>query len=156
MLNSIFSGAEFKGDVASRGWYTRFMSRHPELPRRLPSLIDPGGYCTSRSSMMDSWVSKAETFLNDHGLFNEMTCIYNIDESWFCPKVEQKQKIVVTNNTNMPYKLFDGAQRHTNLTLCIAADGSWLPPMLTFKAVITLHHVFTARRVFFYISFVGL
>ena len=59
--------------------------------------------------------------------------IYNIDESWFSPKDARKQKIITDKNNNMPYKLFGGVQDHTTLTLCICADGSWVPPMLTIQ-----------------------
>ena len=131
-----FSGDHFKKDIASRGWYERFMDRHPELTSRLPSLIDPGRYSMSCTSVFDTWFDKAETFLREQGLFDQKARIYNIDESWFCGKSEQKQRVVVQSGTNIPYKLFDGVQSHTTISLCIGADGTFLPPMLTFKGTI--------------------
>ena len=62
--------------------------------------------------------------------------IYNIDESWFNPRNEKKQKVVVNGASAMPYKVFQGAHAHVTLTLCIRADGEWVPPMFTFKGSI--------------------
>ena len=131
-----FRGIEFKHGLASRGWWSNFLKRHPELTVRTPSLVDPGRVAMSWTSVMDTWFRDAEAFLHKNDLFDVPARIYNIDESWFSPKESKKQKVVTDRNNNMPYKLFGGVRDHTTLTLCICADGSWIPPMITFQTSI--------------------
>ena len=82
---------------------------------------------------MDNWFQNTETFLRENNMFECPARIYNIDESWFSPKENRKQKVIIDKKHNMPYKLFGGTKDHTTLTLCICADGSWIPPMITFQ-----------------------
>ena len=129
----LFSGGSFPNGTPTRGWLFRFLQRHKELRVREPSLIDPGRYSMSRSCVMDSFFGDYRKMLEQTMLIEQPAKIYNIDESWFNPRDEKKQKVVVNQASSMPYKVFQGAHAHVTLTLCIRADGEWVPPMFTFK-----------------------
>ena len=89
----------------------------------------------SRSCVIDSFFDDYQRMLEQTMLIDRPDKIYNIDESWFNPRDEKKQKVVVNRSSAMPYKVFQGAHPHVTLTLCIRADGEWVPPMFTFKVV---------------------
>ena len=132
----LFRGRPFLKGVPSCGWLNRFLRRHKQLRVRVPSLNDPGQYNMSRAGVMDSFFEHYKTMLLHTLLLNEPSRIYNIDESWFNPRDEKNQKVVVNGQSKMPYKVFQGAHPHVTLTLCIRADGDWVAPMFTFKGSI--------------------
>ena len=59
--------------------------------------------------------------------------ILNIDETWYNERAEKLQKVVCSRGNKMPYKIYGGQSDHITLTLCISADGRFLPTMFTFK-----------------------
>ena len=86
----------------------------------------------SRSSVVDPFFDRVEDFMRQNNLLNQAARIYNIDETWLTPNVEKSQGVVTRKTNQMPYSV-GGAQEHITLTMCICADGSFVPPMFTFK-----------------------
>ena len=86
-----------------------------------------------RESVMDSFFTDYERMMRDTGLIDKPERVYNIDETWFDPRKEHNQKVVVPKGCKMPYKVFSGYHAHLSLTMCISAAGKWLPPMFTFQ-----------------------
>ena len=121
------------GTLPSRGWMHRFFARHPELTLRVPSLIDPGRASMSKGYVLEDMYNTLHSLLSENNIFDVPCRIYNIDESWINPNTAKQRKVVVPKDNPMPYKIFGGAEPHTTLTFCICADGTWVPPMITFK-----------------------
>ena len=72
---------EENGKILTRGWFQRFSSRNPELTLRTPSLLDPGRYSMSRSSVINLFFQKIAHFMTAEDMLHEPHRIYNIDET---------------------------------------------------------------------------
>ena len=118
---------------ASHGWLHNFRRRYPGLSIKTPSLIDPGRARMSHADVMDSFFNDVGSFMEQTGILNDSTRIYNIDESWIAPQEIKKRKVIVPKILSMPYKTFGGAQEHVTLAMCACANGDWMPPMVIFK-----------------------
>ena len=117
------------------GWWYGFKRQHSDhLAVRTPSLIDPGKAAMSKGLVFDHFFEDVRSFYSEisfDGTARDR--IYNIDESWFNPADEKRQKVVVDRSCKVPYKIYGGVQEHITLTMCASADGKWMPPMFTFK-----------------------
>ena len=88
----------------------------------------------SRGIVFDRFFEDVGSFYDAIGMDSmDSSRIYNIDESWFNPADEKRQKVVVDRSCKVPYKIYGGVQEHITLTMCVAANDNWLPPMFTFK-----------------------
>ena len=87
----------------------------------------------SKRSVLEDMYSSLHLLLTENNICDVACRIYNIDESWINPHTTKQQKVVVSRENRMPYKVFGGVEAHTTLTFCICADGTWVPPMITFK-----------------------
>lgn len=83
--------------------------------------------------MVDGFFQRAKLFLQSKELLDVAERLYNIDETWYNDKPIKSMKVVAPRNMKIAYKLYGGRQDHTTLTMCISADGKWLPTMVTFK-----------------------
>ena len=126
-------GVSFKRQIPSRGWWSRFLKRHPDLSIRTPSVINGGRLAMSRRVIIDNFFSESRCVLEELCVFDDATRIYNIDETWTGNVDDQKrQKIVSTKTIRIPYQWQMTTNEHITLTMCICADGMFLPTMVTF------------------------
>ena len=89
----------------------------------------------SKSSVMDTFLNDVEVFLKDNGLIDQPHRIYNIDETWDNPTQEKHQKVLVDKEMPVAYKVYGGTSEHVTLTFGASADGTFLPPMITFQSI---------------------
>ena len=87
----------------------------------------------SRKSVMRGFFDNAEQFVKSIGVYGDPSRVFNIDETWYNEQAEKQQKVVFPRENKMPYKVYGGKTDHTTLTMCISADGRFLPTMFTFK-----------------------
>ena len=126
-------GNSFKNDVPTSGWWSSFLSRHPQLSLRTPSIINAGRLAMSRRSTMDNFFSEAKVILTTLGILDDASRLYNIDESWTGSNDEQKkQKVVAVKGIRTPYQWQITTNEHVTLSMCISAEGAFLPTMVTF------------------------
>lgn len=87
----------------------------------------------SHSSVVDKFFRDGGLYLEEMGINGDPSRIYNIDESWVGSKTEgKKNKVVVPSDCTIPYLLKTTCEEHITFSLCICADGSFLPSMATF------------------------
>lgn len=109
------------------------MGRHPDLIESVPSLIDGGRKSMSRASVFDKFFGDMRPHLQELGVLDDPERIYNLDESWTGSKDEGKrQKVVVPKDLHKPYLLKFTTNDHITITQCACANGTLLPPMITF------------------------
>ena len=89
----------------------------------------------SKAAVMDQFFSDAEVFLKEIDVFDKPERILNFDETSDNPVQEKTSKVVVDKTMEVPYKLYGGTQEHITFTVCASADGSFLPPMITFQTL---------------------
>ena len=90
----------------------------------------------SNSNVVESFMNDAEAFLRENNILNASHRIFNIDESWFSPTEEKRQKVIVPRTQRVPYKVFNGISEHITMTMGASASGQWLPPLFIFKGTV--------------------
>ena len=129
----IFSGRSY---TPTHSWWYSFRRRHPEIAVRTPSLIDAGRAKMSNSYVIEGFIETARGFLSEHQLLNQADRIFNIDESWFSPTEEKRQKVVVMRTQKTSYRTITGISEHVTMAMGASASGKWLPPFFIFKGSI--------------------
>ena len=87
----------------------------------------------SNSTVVNGFVSSVRTFLEEYGLVDQSHRIFNIDESWFSPSEEKRQKVIVGKGRKNAYKVSDGISEHITMVIGASFAGQWLPPFFIFK-----------------------
>ena len=90
----------------------------------------------SNTNVVEGFINNAETFLRQHGLLNQSHRLFNIDETWFSPTEEKRQKVIVPKTNKVPYKVLNSPSEHITLTMGASASGQWLPPLFIFKGTV--------------------
>ena len=89
----------------------------------------------SRSSVFDKFFKDMTAVLNEIGVLKTPDCIYNIDESWLESRSYAKKAGVLScKGSKVQYKVSNSTSEHVTLTMCICADGAFLPPMVTYTS----------------------
>ena len=97
----------------------------------------------SKRSILNKFYADTKSFLDEIHILDNPERIYNIDESWFSGKNQTKQnKVVVPKKVDIPYVLNNVSREHVTITMCICANGSIQPPMLTFSKSYPSDHDF--------------
>ena len=60
--------------------------------------------------------------------------VYNMDETGFGIGTSQCNRVIIDSSLQTRYKAEPGRQEWVSILECICADGSFLPPLLIFKA----------------------
>ena len=68
-----------------------------------------------------------------NGLLNESHRIFNIDESWFSPSDEKREKVIVGRCQKNANKVIFGISEHITMVMGASAAGTWLPPFFYFQ-----------------------
>ena len=87
----------------------------------------------SRESVLESFFDRIGTFLEEIGLKDAPSKIYNIDETWYSQNEQKRKRILVPLNHKMPYMSAPGKQEHITMAMCASVEGNWLPPCVIFK-----------------------
>ena len=97
----------------------------------------------SRRSVMDNFFAEAKSIMEELCVLDEPNRLYNIDESWTGSNDDQKhQKIVAIKGIRTPYQWQMTTSEHVTLTMCISANGDFLPAMVTFTKSIPTRDYF--------------
>ena len=119
---------EFK---ASLGWYQNWKRRHSvsmrtktTLAQRLPNDMEEIIVEFHRFAARQQW---------DYPL----SCIFNMDETPMRFELPSTRSLEYSGNRTVPVKSCGAEKRSFMVTLGVAADGTKLPPAVTFKGVRT-------------------
>lgn len=121
-------------NTPGRGWYQRFLARHPEITIRTSEAVSAASSKVSEKDIR-GWFSNIEQHLQREEIIHileDPNRIFNGDETNFllCPK--SKNVLALKGQKNV-YEV-DNAVAKTNLTvmLSFSANGAIIPPMIIF------------------------
>lgn len=116
----------------SHRWWRGFKKRHPKLTLRNPDSFDRRRKGMSKKSVMDKHFDLLKATLTEHGLLDQPTKIFNVDESGM-ELDPVGGKVVVDRTAKHSYKETNGRREHITVNVCCSASGQVLPPMIIFE-----------------------
>lgn len=135
--NNIITPFKVETELAGKGWFQRFMGRHPELSLRVP---EP----TSIQRVIGFNQAKSKKFFETLGgiLFDSdgnrkipPENMYNVDESGF--SICHKPRQVVAKKGRRSVSALTSAEKGKTVTTvcCMSAAGHYIPPLFIFPRV---------------------
>ena len=113
----------------SSGWWTSFVSRHPEIVLRTPATLSLSRAGASDRCVLDSYYDELESTLVENGLNDNPCLIFNMDETGM-PLDPTKPKIVTFKGHKNPMQVSGGEKSQVTVVGCVSASGQCLPPMV--------------------------
>ncbi len=126
--------SSFEDNRPSRGWYYRFLSRHPEISSKTPQALSKQRAMITADAVQ-KWMDGLRKFIleevKDPSLLSDPTRWYNADETPFnmCPKTG---KIIAQKSWRNPYYFTGSDKKCTTLMACFSAVGHFIPPFIVF------------------------
>ena len=117
----------------SDGWFNRFMDRQSHLSlRRGDATAAVRMDCVSKESM-DSYFQLLKGVLDEHGLSDNPSCIYNVDETGM-PLEPRPPKIVTVRGQKKVRVRTSGNKAQITVVVSVSATGNTIPPFVIFDA----------------------
>jgi hypothetical protein len=116
---------ELHGRYITKGWYQKFLKRHPELSRRKAQSISK-----ARNQVTDSVIDEFyDKIRNAVEMVNmDPSRIFNMDETGFLPKRHSQVVLAETGSSNV-WAQQATANFHMSIVGCIGAGGKVIPPL---------------------------
>ena len=119
--------------TVSNGWWSKFIMRnHDLLSLRAPSILSISRKCASSEVSLNNYFDILEQTLDESGLIEYPSLIFNMDESGF-PLDPKPLKTVHPYGTRNPYCVSSGSKAQISIAACVSATGQALPPFIIFK-----------------------
>ena len=117
-------------------WYKSFMNRHKDkLNRKNSNSMPVNRAMAMNPTFFDHWFGLLKKIMDDHGLHNKPTHVFNCDESRF--QFSTGSCVVVTRKGGQAFRLASSNDKNmTTILACISADGRHMP----------MHTVYKGRR----------
>ena len=112
-------------------WYRSFMKRNPSVRLRSVRPLDKKRAKIS-SADLDEWFAGYEKFVNENGLSNCPSQIWNCDESGFDLQGRAGKIVGPSATKEKPYQVVTGTKEHITVLPCFNACGQWMPPYILF------------------------
>ena len=128
-------GGDSRVNVAtgpSDKWVRRFLQRHQSLSVRTAHPLEQDRVTLSQRTVSD-YFDLLEATLNDLGIRDEPSRIFNCDESGFSGKLNPSKKVIVPKGTRHACQSMVNLSGHFTLLNAISAAGQTIPPMLIFS-----------------------
>ena len=114
------------------GWWHRILERYPNLPlRKGDALALPRATATTAANM-NEYYSPLKTTLEEQGIMNRPSRIYNMDESGM-PLDHKPPRVVARKGTKKIHCHTSGNKSQITILACANAVGTTLPPMVIFQ-----------------------
>ena len=116
-------------------WVTRFMRRHPQLQTVLPRPIEGACVKDSLYEAIKRYFEHIHSVIDEYNIREEN--IYNMDESGFAISTIEASKVIIekqSSSNSIYHQAQPGRQEWVTSVECICMDGSFLPPLIIFKA----------------------
>ena len=125
-----------KGDLVEKfngkGWWLRFMERWPKLAlRKGDALAQPRANAVTEANV-HQYYSLLEKTLQENGILNCPSRVYNMDESGM-PLDHKPPKVVVPKGTKKVHCQTSGNKAQITILACGNAAGYMIPPMVIFE-----------------------
>ena len=113
----------------SSGWWSSFISRHPEIVLRTPATLSLARASASDRCVLDNYFDELESTLTENDLLDSPCLIFNMDETGMpfdpCPL-----KVVTWKGHKNPSQVSSGVKSQVTVVACVSAGGQCLPPMV--------------------------
>ncbi len=119
--------AGFSGE----GWWHRFVERHPKVSLRKGDALAISRATAITASNMQQYYSLLKTTLEEHGIMNSASQLYNMDESGM-PLDHKPPRVVARKGTKKIHCHTSGNKAQITILACANAAGTTLPPMVIF------------------------
>ena len=123
-----------RGDrrVVTSGWWNKFAVRHPQLTLRAASTLSTNRAKASTRECIDNYFDVLEQTLNDSGLIDHPSLIFNMDESGF-PLDPKPLKTIHKRGVKNPMTVSSGSKAQITVVACVSASGQCIPPLIVWK-----------------------
>jgi hypothetical protein len=119
-------------DPIGEQWVSRFMGRHPELQTIIPRLIEASRVKDTSAEALQHWFDSVSEAIAEYNIQPEN--IYNMDESGFSIGTIEASKVIINKYIRERYRAQPGRQGWVTSVECICADGTYVPPLIIFRA----------------------
>lgn len=129
------NGKKFKNHLPSKKWFRDFLKRHKDVTFRVPEALTRASANVSENNLRN-WFKNVESFLENKGnidLLQQPSRIFNIDESGFQLNPKPKKVLAKRGQKNVYIVEASSPKENVTATYNICADGSMVPPMITFQ-----------------------
>ena len=114
------------------GWWDKFSKRHPELALRTPATLSMFRASASTKDCIDGYFDVFEKVLDDNGLHDQPSLIFNMDETGF-PLDPKPMKTVHERGEKNPISVSSGSKSRVTVVACVSATGQTIPPLIIWK-----------------------
>ena len=116
---------------SGNGWWHRFMERYPDLSLRKSDSLAVARAVATTASTINHYYSVLRSTLEEHGIFNCASQIYNMDESGM--PLDHKPRVIARRGMKKVYCRTSGNKAQITIIACASAAGIILPPMVIFN-----------------------
>ena len=121
----------FRNNKPGKKWYRSFCRRNREIKTRKARPLEKKRAAITKQEI-DNWFTKYESFVEEKGLSNSPSQIWNCDETGFEQQGRAGNVIGPSNVKKAPYRVLSGSKEHITMLPCFNACGQWLPPYFLF------------------------
>lgn len=106
----------------SSGWWSSFISRHPEMTLRTPATLSIARASASDCCALDNYFDELESTLTENDLLNSPSLIFNMDDTGM-PLDPSPPKIVTWRGHQNPFQVSSGLKSQVTVVGCVSASG---------------------------------
>ena len=113
-------------------WWHCFRRRHADdISMRTPDTINRGRAACARKETVERYIDLLSYSLEEHGLLNRPSQIYNCDETGF-QMDGSRYKVLTPQGSKHAYQQAPGTRDHVSVLACFNAAGEDIPPFIIF------------------------
>lgn len=131
VLNIVSRMAQQRGikKAVTTGWWNKFICRHPVLSERTPASLSIARAKASSRECLDAYFDRLEEILQDTGLCENPSLLFNMDETGFAFDSTPSKTVDVRGTKNV-LSVCSGSKSQITVLACVSATGQVLPPMI--------------------------
>lgn len=114
------------------GWWEKFQKRHPKLALRTTATLSISRASASSTKCLNEYFDLLESVLNESGLVDHPSLIFNMDETGF-PLDPPALKTIHEKGSKNPISLSCGSKQQVTVVACVSACGQAMPPLIIWK-----------------------
>ena len=115
--------------AVTTGWWNKFIHRHPVLSERTPASLSIARAKASSSECLETYFDRLEEILQETGLSENPSLIFNMDETGFALDPIPRKTVDVRGTKNV-LSICSGSKSQITVLATVSASGQALPPMI--------------------------